>query len=182
MTKIPFEQLSFAIIDDNAHIRRLLRAILHSFGSREIVEAEDGASGLEMIEMHGPDIVILDLIMPMFDGFDFMQMVRNPKSCKTPRVPIIMLTGHAEKRNVLRARELGVTEFMCKPFSAETLFKRIQSVVQQPREFIESKDYFGPAWRSHDEQPTPASAARLSSGLGDDIMTRYADPATEIEI
>ena len=182
MTKIPFEQLSFAVIDDNAHIRRLLRAMLHSFGSREIVEAEDGATGLEVIEMHGPDIVILDLIMPMFDGFDFMQMVRNPKSCKTPRVPIIMLTAHAEKRNVLRARELGVTEFMCKPFSAETLFKRIQSVVQHPREFVETKDYFGPAWRSQDDQASPASKARASDDPGQDTMAGFADPAFEIEI
>jgi CheY-like chemotaxis protein len=182
MARIPFEQLSFAIIDDNAHIRRLLRAILHSFGSREIVEAEDGAAGLEMVEMHGPDIVILDLIMPMFDGFDFMQMVRNPKSCKNPRVPIIMLTGHAEKGNVLRARDLGVTEFMCKPFSAETLYQRIQSVVQHPREFVESGDYFGPAWRSpHDQAPgsTPSQAA-LPQPDADE--TADADDMMEIQI
>ena len=180
MAKVPFERLSFAIIDDNAHVRRLLRAILHSFGSREIVEAEDGAAGLEMVEMHGPDIVILDLIMPLFDGFDFMQMVRNPTCCKTPRVPIIMLTGHAEKRNVLRARELGVNEFMCKPFSAQTLFKRIQSVVQHPRDFVETKEYFGPVWRSHDERASRADGFRISDSPDSDA--RVSDAATEIQI
>lgn len=150
MAKIPFERLSFGVIDDNAHIRRLLRAILYSFGSRQIHEAEDGAAGLEIVDMHDPDVVILDLMMPLFDGFDFVRTVRNPRACKSPRVPIIMLTGHAEKKNVLLARDLGVTEFMCKPFSAETLYKRIEAVVEHPRAFIETANYYGPAWRTAD--------------------------------
>ena len=149
MSKIQFERMSIAIVDDNAHIRRLLRSILHSFGCREVYEAEDGAAGLEILETNRPDIVILDLMMPMFDGFDFIRTVRNPKSCKTPRVPIIMLTGYAEKRNVIEARNLGVTEFMCKPFSADTLYKRIQAVVDNPREFVVSKEYYGPAFRQN---------------------------------
>ncbi len=156
--------------------------MLYSFGSREIVEAEDGATGLEMIEMHRPDIVILDLIMPLFDGFDFMQMVRNPKSCKTPRVPIIMLTGHAEKGNVLRARDLGVTEFMCKPFSAATLYTRIQAVVEQPRSFVETKDYFGPAWRSPAEHASGTASLRLGDEPKPNAALGGADALTEIQI
>ena len=165
MTRIPFEQISFAVVDDNVHIRRLLRTMLYSFGSRDIHEAEDGVSGLELIELHSPDIIILDLIMPLFDGFDFVRTVRNPRSCRTPRVPIIMLTGYAEKANVIKARDLGVTEFMCKPFSADTLFKRIQSIVESPRDFVESADYFGPVWR----QP-------LVKG-----KRKHAEPQTETE-
>ena len=160
MIKIPFEHMSFAVIDDNAHIRRLLRSILHSFGCRDVYEAEDGAAGLEVVETHAPDIVIVDLVMPLFDGFDFVRTVRNPKGCKTPRVPIIMLTGHAEKRNVLEARNLGVTEFMCKPFSADTLYKRVQSIVEHPRDFVMSKDYYGPAWRDPSGKQIDSATAK----------------------
>ena len=180
MASIPFEHLSFALIDDNFHIRRMLRAMLYSFGSREIFEADDGANGLEIIEIHSPDIVILDLIMPLLDGFDFVQMVRNPHSCKYPRVPIIMLTGHAEKRNVLKARDLGVTEFMCKPFSAETLYKRIKCVVEQPRQFVETKDYFGPAWRT--PHCHPPREELFSIGEGHLAASSADDDEIEIQI
>ena len=152
MARIPFERTRCGIVDDNAHIRRLLRTILCSFGSRDIFEAEDGAAGLELVDLHMPDVVILDLVMPVFDGFDFVQVVRNPGACKIPKVPIIMLTGHAEKRNVLKAREFGITEFMCKPFSADTLYKRISAIFDRPRNFVESKSYFGPEWRTGQTQ------------------------------
>ncbi|MGI9415634.1 MAG: response regulator [Hyphomicrobiales bacterium] len=147
MATTQFERLSFAIIEDNAHVRRLLRTILHSFGCREVYEADDGASGLEVLDSHVPDIVITDLDMPVFDGFDLVRTIRNPKACKTPKVPIIMLTGYAEKSNVLRARDLGVTEFICKPFSADTLYKRIRTIVERPRPFVETKHYYGPEVR-----------------------------------
>ena len=147
MESTKFERLSFAIIEDNAHVRRLLRTILHSFGSREVYEADDGASGLEVIDVYMPDIVITDLQMPVFDGFDLVRTIRNPKACKTPKVPIIMLTAYAEKSNVLLARDLGVTEFICKPFSADTLYKRIRAITECPRPFVETKQYYGPEVR-----------------------------------
>lgn len=147
MASIKFEKLSFAIIEDNAHVRRLLRTILYSFGCRECYEAEDGASGLEVLDAHQPDIVITDLDMPVFDGFDLVRTIRNPKACKTPMVPIIMLTGYADKSNVLRARDLGVSEFICKPFAADTLYKRIRNIVERPRPFVQKGKYYGPEVR-----------------------------------
>lgn len=170
MARIPFERTRFGIVDDNVHIRRLLRTILYSFGSRDIFEAEDGAAGLELIDLHVPDVVILDLVMPVFDGFDFMQVVRNPGACKISKVPIIMLTGHAEKKNVLKARELGVTEFMCKPFSADTLYKRISAIFERPRSFVESKKYYGPEWRTREAQRS-----------GDDTQAALPPAASDID-
>lgn len=178
MARIPFERMSFAVVDDNSHIRRLLRSILYSFGCRDIYEAEDGAAGLEIVEMHGPDIIVLDLMMPVFDGFDFVRSIRNPKSCKTPQVPIIMLTGYAEKANVIKARDLGVTEFMCKPFSADTLYKRVQSIVELPREFVMSKDYYGPALRTSPQTGAP----RSNHGAAQSGETVELDGFTEIQL
>jgi CheY-like chemotaxis protein len=160
MAKIDFDRLSFAVVDDNVHMRRLIRTLLYSFGSREIYEAEDGASGLEIVEMYSPDILITDWAMPIFDGLEFVQLIRNPDACKNAYIPIIMLTGHADRRRVLQARDSGVTEFLCKPVSATALYQRIKSIILNPRPFVRNGSYFGPEIR----QPlnnAPGTKSRL---------------------
>ncbi len=164
MAKIDFERLSFAVVDDNVHMRRLVRTLLYSFGSREIYEAEDGASGLEVVEMYSPDILITDWAMPIFDGLEFIQLIRNPDACKNAYIPIIMLTGHADRRRVLQARDSGVTEFLCKPVSATALLQRIQSIVLNPRPFVRNGSYFGPEVR----QPLAAGTkSKMQLARGD---------------
>ena len=144
MFGIDFNKLRFLICDDNAHMRRILRTLLHSFGAREAYEAEDGATALEMYHHYVPDIVITDWAMPIFDGLELTQMIRQPGANANPFVPIIMLTGHSEKRRVTAARDAGVTEFLAKPISAKGLYERIVNVVASPRPFIKTATYFGP--------------------------------------
>jgi DNA-binding response OmpR family regulator len=71
-------------------------------------------------------------------------MIRQPGANANPYVPIIMLTGHSEKKRVIAARDAGVTEFLAKPISAKALYQRILNIVVNPRPFIKSKSYFGP--------------------------------------
>ncbi len=142
--KVAFDRISFLVVDDSSHTRHLVRTILYTFGSRTIYEAEDGAQGLEIIESHSPDIIIVDCLMPMLDGFELIQLVRNPVSCKNAFVPIIMLSGHSQKHRVLSARDVGVTEFLCKPISTKLLYERIESVIRKPRQFVQNDYYFGP--------------------------------------
>ena len=98
MIRIDFNKLRFLVIDDNAHMRRILRTLLHGFGARDVYEAEDGAAGLEAFTHYMPDIVLTDWAMPIFDGLELMQMIRQPGANANPYVAIIMLTGHSEKR------------------------------------------------------------------------------------
>ena len=144
MIRIDFNRLRFLVIDDNAHMRRILRTLLHSFGTREVYEAEDGASGLEAFMHHIPDIVIIDWVMPIFDGLELTQMIRQPGANANPYVAIIMLTGHSEKKRVIAARDAGVTEFLAKPISAKALYQRVLNIVVNPRPFIKTRGYFGP--------------------------------------
>jgi len=144
MVRIDFNRLRFLVIEDNAHMRRILRTLLHGYGSREVHEAEDGAAGLEAFVHYVPDIVITDWAMPIFDGMELTQMIRQPGANANPYVPIIMLTGHSEKKRVIMARDAGVTEFLAKPISAKSLYQRILNIVINPRPFIKSKSYFGP--------------------------------------
>lgn len=144
MAKIDFEKLRFVVADDNAHMRRIVRTLLRAYGSREIYEAEDGASALEAVENFSPDILITDVKMPIFDGIELTKMIRNPDGFKQPYIPIIILTAYTERKRVLQARDAGATEFLCKPVSANALYKRIQNVIENPRPFIKVASYFGP--------------------------------------
>lgn len=144
MVRIDFNRLRFLIVDDNPHMRRILRTLLNSFGARDIYEAEDGAMGLESFTNHMPDIILCDWAMPIFDGLELTQMIRQPGANANPFVPIIMMTGHSEKKRVTAARDAGVTEFLAKPVSAKALHQRIFNIVANPRPFIKTKTYFGP--------------------------------------
>jgi two-component system, chemotaxis family, chemotaxis protein CheY len=144
MIRVDLTRLRFLVIDDNAHMRRILRMLLHSYGAREVYEAEDGAAGLEAFKHCLPDIVITDWVMPIFDGLEVTQIIRQDGTNPNPYVPIIMLTGYSEKRRVVAARDAGVTEFLAKPISSKALYQRILSVVASPRPFIKAKNYFGP--------------------------------------
>ncbi|HHK74119.1 MAG TPA: response regulator [Rhizobiales bacterium] len=146
MGSMHFDRMRFVIADDSTHMRRIIRAILHSLGAREIYEAEDGAVALEIVESQQPDILITDWVMPVIDGIELVQFIRNPKG-RTPFLPIIMLTGYTEKGRIQQARDAGVTEFLAKPISATALYERIQSIVELPRPFVKAKGYFGPCRR-----------------------------------
>ncbi|HWV54479.1 response regulator [Pseudorhodoplanes sp.] len=168
MSRIDFNRLRFVVVDDNAHMRRIVRTLLHGFGSREVIEAEDGASGLEAFIGHVPDIVITDWAMPIFDGIELTQMIRQPGNSANPFVPIIMLTGHSEKRRVVAARDAGVTEFLVKPLSARSLYERIVNVVVNPRPFVRTKTYFGPD-RRRSLNPNYSGPERRRGGIADFI-------------
>ena len=168
MVRIEFNRLRFLVIDDNAHMRRMLRTLLYGFGVREVQEAEDGAAGLEAFNQHSPDVIITDWSMPIFDGIELTQMIRQPGANPNPYVPIIMVTGHSDKQRVVSARDAGVTEFLAKPISAKSLYERLVNVVANPRPFIKTKTYFGPD-RRRNVNPNYAGTERRKGGKADVI-------------
>ncbi len=108
------------------------------------MKPKTGRRGSKFFVHYGPDIVLTDWAMPIFDGLELTQMIRQPNANANPYVPIIMLTGHSERKRVIAARDAGITEFLAKPISAKALYQRILNVVINPRPFIKSKSYFGP--------------------------------------
>jgi CheY-like chemotaxis protein len=144
---LDLSSLTFLVVEDSAYMRTILRTMLQSFGARRIVEAEDGASGLEAMDRANPDILILDWVMPILDGADMVRMIRNPQN-PFAYVPVIMVTAHTERSRILEARKLGIHELLCKPISAKALYQRIASVILHPREFVKTPTYFGPAPRA----------------------------------
>jgi len=144
MFRIDIQRVRFLVIDNNAHMRRIVRTLLNGFGARDILEAADGATGLDMVKNHTPDIILTALTLPVFDGLELTQMIRQPDDGAHCFVPIIMITSQPDKTLVVAARDAGITEFLAKPFSAKALYERIVNVVANPRPFIKTKTYFGP--------------------------------------
>jgi len=163
MVRIDFKRLRLLLIDDNAFMRRVVRAMLHGFGARDVFEAEDGAAGLELFAKTNPDIVITDWVMPMVDGIKLTQLIRQPEASANPYVPIIMLTAYTEQWRVIAARDAGVTEFLAKPVSAKALHQRLFHVIAHPRPFIKVRNYFGPDPRRF-ANPAYAGPERRKSG------------------
>ncbi|HZP79100.1 MAG TPA: response regulator [Pseudolabrys sp.] len=132
------------IVDDEAYMRKVIRTLLMSIGVRNIYEAATGVDGLEAIRANAPDVVLLDWEMPGMDGAAFVRMVRSPTTFEFPAVPIIMLTGHGERRRVVEAVEIGVNEFLLKPVSSKALYDRMVSVLAWPRPIVQRGSYYGP--------------------------------------
>ena len=122
----------------------LLKEILRSFHIRNIRTATDGADGLKELKTFAADLIIADWNMEVLDGLEFTQMVRTSADSNNPYVPIIMLTGHSEMHHILEARDSGMTEYLAKPVSAQSLYDRICSVIEHPRQFIKTNTYVGP--------------------------------------
>ncbi len=121
-------------------------------------EASDGKEAIEILRQWPADLAICDFAMKPMDGVEFTRLVRNSKISRNPYLPIIMMTGHADKNRVVEARDAGVTELLVKPVTARDVIDRLNTVIYRPRPFVRTPDYFGPLRRGLDD----AKLARLS--------------------
>ncbi len=135
------------MVDDNAHMRKLVATILRAFGVNEIFEAPDGERAWELMREGNPDVVVLDWMMEGMSGLDFTKQVRTSAQSPNPFVPIIMLSGHTHIDYVRQARDAGVNEFLAKPVSVTAILTRLISVIEHPRPYVRTKAYFGPCRR-----------------------------------
>ncbi len=149
MSEKYLENVKFLVVDDNAFMRNIVRKVLNIFGAEKIDEASDGAEATQILKTSDPDIIICDWEMRPVDGMEFVKVVRTSAESPNIFVPIIMLSGHSETSRVTAARDFGVNEFVVKPFSASSLFDRIEAVIARPRPFVRAEHYFGPDRRRH---------------------------------
>jgi len=157
-----FDLLKILLVDDNHHMRVLLTEILRAIGVKHAFEAADGAEALQMMRAYPIDIVMTDLAMQPLDGIDFVRLLRNSPDSPNPMVPVIMITGHSTLRRVAEARDVGVTEFLSKPVTARGVIERISRVVDHPRAFVRTGDYFGPDRRRKEDPAYPGPHRRLN--------------------
>jgi two-component system chemotaxis response regulator CheY len=157
-------ELKVLLVDDNEHMRAIVATILNGIGIVNVREACDGSEGLNALRHWPADIAIVDFRMEPMDGVDFTRLVRNAEDSANPYLPIIMMTGFADRPRVVEARDAGVTELVVKPVTARAIIDRLNAVVFRPRPFVRTADYFGPRRRGIDDvavDETPAPVAML---------------------
>lgn len=138
------------VVDDSKHMRLLLSELLRALGVGRIVVAGDGDEAWSHYLKHKPDVVITDAAMKPTDGFTLARRLREADCRDLGRIPIIMVSAHSELSAVEKARDVGITEFICKPLSPRLLYERLIAVVNRPREFVESAAFKGLDRRSED--------------------------------
>ncbi len=113
------------IVDDEVKIRDVISEYGQAYGYR-VYQASDGLEALEYIDQGKIDLVILDIMMPELDGFSTLKQIKNIEN-----LPIIMLTARFEEHDKLLSFELGVDDYVTKPFSPKELFARIEAVLKR---------------------------------------------------
>ena len=144
MSKKPINEMNVLIVEDDRHMRMLIRNVVFALGVKDVMEASDGESAFEEMKSIRPDLVLCDMKMTPMGGLEFVRQLRADADNKNRFVPVIMITAYAELDTVADARDSGVNEFMAKPISAATLEKRIRRVLEDERLFVEAKDFSGP--------------------------------------
>src|SRR5262245_60556796 len=122
------------VVDDDEVLRFLTEAALTNAGL-EVAEARDGAEALKAIAERRPDIVLLDVNMPVMDGYECCQRLRRQSGCET--LPVLMLTGYDDVDSINRAYEAGATDFMTKAANCDIVAHRVRYMLRAARAFDE---------------------------------------------
>jgi two-component system, chemotaxis family, chemotaxis protein CheY len=159
MAGYDLDRLSVLVVDDSAFMRSTLKLVLKALGVGKLKDAEHGGEAIDILHMMGKDpvkagLMSVDLIfsnwqMSPVDGLMLLRWVRRHKDSPDRFIPFVMVTAHAEKAKIEEARELGVTEMLVKPYSADMVVSRLLQAIDHPRQFVHTGDYFGPDRRRH---------------------------------
>ena len=157
------------IVDDNADIRTLLRRILQD--RYQVNEAEDGQQGLELANEIVPDLIVSDVMMPVMNGLEFCQRVKD--NIATSHIPVILLTARALSKHQVEGYESGADGYITKPFSADVLLARIDNLLKNR---LRLKGLFANEEEKKVEQAeTPAKEPQQPQQKEDKFMTRFRE-------
>jgi len=120
-----FKNYRILVVDDEQRMARFIRLNLEHDGFR-VTEAYTGAQAMDRLRTSMPDLILLDVMLPDFDGFEVLKMVRS-----TSPVPVIMVTAKSEEDERIRGLELGADDYVTKPFSPRELVSRVRAVLRR---------------------------------------------------
>lgn len=111
------------LVDDSPTARMIESLLLKQKGYR-LLEAHDGAEGVDVARREAPDLILMDVSMPKLDGFQALEQIRSDP--KTTAIPVIMITTRAELEHVQRGYEAGCSEYLTKPINGAELLQRVE--------------------------------------------------------
>lgn len=179
--------LSVLVVEDSTFIRNVLTATLRTIGVGSVHGEPGGVEAIRFLQERRAslppgtapvDLIISDLVMPEVDGLMLLRWVRYSPKSPDRFLPVLMLSGAADRGYVEQARDLGATDFIAKPFSAGTIASRLMAAIARPRRFVLAKGYFGPD-RRRSERPV-AMDCRMTAP-GEILVVHSKSKATGID-
>lgn len=161
-TPEPYDLSNFTIllVEDSEYMQSLTSEMLKVFGVGDILRCNDAHEAIDLITITNArkssryidkiDIVLTDWLMPKGSGDELIKWIRNNEDPDIRFLPIIVVSGYTTKELTHKTRDMGINEMLVKPISGKLLASRICSVIDHPRSFIQTKNYFGPDRRRQD--------------------------------
>ncbi len=118
------------LVEDNDDNQEIYRIILAHHGY-DVLQAYDGGSGVELARAHGPDLILMDLTMPVLDGLEATRLLKADPA--TAAIPIVALTAHTESEDVAAAAEAGCDAFLSKPVEPQRVAAEVRRLLKSPR-------------------------------------------------
>lgn len=138
-----FSAISVLVAEHNSYMRQTIHSILRTFNIGQITDAKTPDQAWDEFCVSRPDVVFVDWA-PSFDGMSVLKRIRRDAESPNPFVPVIVMTSLTEQQHVFTARDLGMTEFLAKPYSPRLIFQRLQTIAERPRAFVRAGTFFGP--------------------------------------
>ena len=167
-------------VDDFSFITDLIASSLKEMGVGKVIRADGGAKAKDLILQNNGienpnniDVLVLDWLMPEISGADLLKWIREHEKEAIRFMPVIVCSAYTSSELVEKARDSGANEVMVKPVSADKLAQRIQHVIDHPRPFVKSPDFFGPN-RRRKKEPFPGDEKRVNKD--EDIKQSYEEP------
>jgi len=120
------KNMRILVVDDFSTMRRIIKNILRQLGYNNIVEADDGTAAVGVLEREKIDFIISDWNMPQMTGIELLRHVRQTEQFKD--TPFLMVTAEAQQENIIEAVKAKVSNYIVKPFTADTLQEKIEKI------------------------------------------------------
>ncbi len=120
------KEMRILVVDDFSTMRRIIKNILRQLGFNNIIEADDGSSAWETLNKDKIDFIISDWNMPNMPGIELLRKVRSSE--EFANTPFLMVTAEAQQENIIEAVQAKVSNYIVKPFTAETLGQKIDKI------------------------------------------------------
>jgi two-component system chemotaxis response regulator CheY len=118
--------MKILVVDDMSTMRRIVKNILKQLGFNNLEEAENGQEALTKLKADNYGFVVSDWNMPVMMGIDMLRAIRADEKLK--KIPVLMVTAEAQKENLMEAVQAGVSNYVVKPFTAETMQEKINKI------------------------------------------------------
>lgn len=153
MSRTPLHTYNILLADADVRLGNVLRQMLQTMGFANITLTRNGEEALALLKAKPFDFLVTEWQLQRISGLELISRIRRSGGVPDPALPVILLSGRGELNDVITARDQGMNEYVRKPFSAQTLYQRLERLIEKPRPFVVSQHFVGPDRRFQGKPP-----------------------------